>query len=613
MANIYNFNPADAERFAAHVGIKARQSGNEMKFTWCPYCHGGGKDKNTFAINLNTGVFKCLRASCSVQGNMITLSRDFSFSLNRDADTYYGIKWQRFKSFEKSSENIEIRESAIDYLRNRGISRTIVERYHITTEKNNDRILVFPFYDNEKQLQFIKYRNLDFKKENGGSKEWCESDCKPILFGMDQCDLSDPTMGKTLIMTEGQIDSLSVAEVGFRNVVSVPTGKNGFTWVPHCWDWLQSFDKLIVFGDFERGAMTLLPDMKARFNGRVFHVREEDYLGCKDANEILQKYGRDAIVNCINNAEQDPNEHMIRMADVEPVDTQNLPHISTGFTQLDKVIGGFYFGQVILLTGRRGKGKSTLASQFICHALHAGQSCFAYSGELTHPIFREWMDRQLAGPWNLKEITNGNGKTDWTVYEGKRNFLRDWYYHTMFLYDDAVLNGEETTSLLKIVEKSVKEYGIRVVLLDNLMTAMTENLSADLNRLQTHFVCELARIARLYNVIIFLIAHPRKRRNDDDDFDSDEVMGSGNITNAVDVVLNYDSGAKKFGEPDRFLDVSKNRMTGETVNKIGLWYDPKSKRITETKDDFSWPSDRSTEQPKIVHDAKLPWEDGNDK
>lgn len=602
MANIYDFAPGDAERFAAHIGIKARRRGDELNFVWCPYCQGGGKDKDTFSINLETGVFKCLRASCSAQGNMITLAKDFGFSLGRDADSYYGLKWQRFKTITKAPENIEIRDAAVKYMAGRGISKEITERYYITALKDDDNVLMFPFFDDEKRLRFIKYRNTAYQKGQEGSKEWCEKDCKPILFGMYQCNPDN----KTLIMTEGQIDSLSVAEAGFENAVSVPTGKNGFTWVPHCWDWLQSFDKLIIFGDFEHGSITLLPDMKARFNGQVFHVRPEDYQDCKDANEILMKYGKDGIRACIENAERETDVHLVRMADVEPSDLANLPHISTGIQSLDQLIGGFYFGQVILLSGRRGKGKSTLASQFVCKALLAGENCLAYSGELTHSNFREWMDRQLAGPNYLSQVQSDSGKIDWTLQQWQRQRLHDWYYHTMWLYDESV-SGEETESLIEIVEKAVRENGIRVVMLDNLMTALEENLSADLNRLQSNFVRHLARIARAYNVIILLIAHPRKRRGDGGDFDADDVMGSGNITNAVDVVLNYDTGPDKFNKPDRILTVRKNRLTGELSDGIDLWYDPASKRISEDKEDFSWPTDVKMRQMEVVYDVDLPW------
>ena len=607
MASIYSFTPEDAERFASHMGIKTRRRGDELSFAWCPYCQGGGKDKNTFSINLQTGQFKCLRSSCGNQGNMITLARDFDFSLGRDSDTYYGIKWQRFNIFTKTPETVEIRNAAVEYLESRGISREITERYRITTQKDHDNILIFPFFDAEKKMQFIKYRNTTFKKGQDGSKEWCEANCKPILFGMMQCNLED----KTLIMTEGQIDSLSVAEAGYENAVSVPNGKNGFTWVPHCWDWLKNFEKLIVFGDFEHGSMTLLQDMKARFDGLVLHVRQEDYQGCKDANEVLQKYGKEGIRACIENAETEPDAHLLRMADVEPTDLANMPHISTGFTDLDKLIGGFYFGQVILISGRRGKGKSTLASQFLCKALHAGQTCLAYSGEMPHPSFREWMDRQLAGPVNLIQIKSDIGKVDWTLQDWQRKRLHDWYYHTMFLYDERSTEGEETESLIQTIEKAVRVYGIRVVLMDNLMTALEENLGADLNRLQSNFVRNLARIARTYNVIIFLIAHPRKRRGDAGEFDADDVMGSGNITNAVDVVMNYDTpSSEEFGLPDRILSVKKNRLTGQLANPIKLWFDEASKRITQTKDDFSWPTDLKASQMAVVYDVNTPWDGG---
>ena len=141
------------------------------------------------------------------------------------------------------------------------------------------------------------------------------------------------------------------------------------------------------------------------------------------------------------------------------------------------------------------------------------------------------------------------------------------------------------------------------------MTALEENLSADLNRLQSNFVRSLAKIARKYNVIIFLIAHPRKRKGDGGDFDADDVMGSGNITNAVDVVLNYDTGPDKFGKPDRILSVKKNRLSGDLSDGINLWYDPASKRISERNGDFSWESDRGIKQMNVVHDVDLPWEE----
>ena len=84
--SIYEFNPEDAKRFAQEQGIKYREYGDELRLKYCPYCRNKTNDKDTFAINLKTGQFKCLRASCGAHGNMYTLSKDFDFSLGVEID-----------------------------------------------------------------------------------------------------------------------------------------------------------------------------------------------------------------------------------------------------------------------------------------------------------------------------------------------------------------------------------------------------------------------------------------------------------------------------------------------------------------------------------------------
>lgn len=68
-----------------------------------------------------------------------------------------------------------------------------------------------------------------------------------------------------LIITEGQIDSLSVADCQIENTVSVPTGQGGRTWVQHCYDFVNGFDEIIVFGDHENGHVTLVDQITASF------------------------------------------------------------------------------------------------------------------------------------------------------------------------------------------------------------------------------------------------------------------------------------------------------------------------------------------------------------
>lgn len=165
---IYKFKEEDAEQFARHIGIKSKRRGEQLELMYCPYCRSS-RDKYTFGINLKTGQFECKRASCGIKGNMITLSRDFDFSLGRETDAYYrtaDYSNKQYKAFKDAHRPIEVRPAAIEYLTKRGISEDVVRMYEITTRPENDSILVFPFKDESGELTFVKYRNTDSKRRD---------------------------------------------------------------------------------------------------------------------------------------------------------------------------------------------------------------------------------------------------------------------------------------------------------------------------------------------------------------------------------------------------------------------------------------------------------------
>lgn len=579
---MYEFKSDDAERFARHIRIKASRKGHNLQFVKCPYCNNNTDDKNTFAIDLNTGVFNCLRASCGAKGNMITLAKDFDFPLDfgKDGDSGYKKTYRNLPNVKPPTK-----PKAVEYMASRGISERITQQYNITIHKDWENVLCFPFYDENNVLQFVKYRKTDFDKQKDKNKEWCEANCKPILFGMNHCDIKN----KVLIITEGQIDSLSLAEAGIKNAVSVPTGAKGFTWVPHCWEFLKNFKTLIVFGDHEKGHITLLDELAQRFDGIVKHIRPDDYLGCKDANEILQKYGKDALVRAVNNAVVVAHPQIKVLADVQRVDLGKLERFSTGFRELDALLGGFFFGQLILLTGERGEGKSTLASQFGTFAIKAGYSTFFYSGELTNWYFKAWFDAQVAGLTHLNKKVADSGFVSYSVDGSIESDMEKWYRDKAFIYDSTTLN-DQGSKLIDVIRAAIQQYGCRFLVIDNLMTAMVDVDSDEQYSAQTQFVNELAKMAKQFSAVIMLVAHPRKKQFAE--FENDDVAGSSNVTNLVDVVMRYSRPNGKDTPKDteqRILTVLKNRLTGKTNRKgIELFYEQGSKRISESADKFDW-------------------------
>lgn len=584
---VYEFNPDDAYNFARHVGIEVKEHGGELFFKTCPYCKPRATRGNvrTFSINLKTGQFKCLRASCGISGNMVTLSKDFDFSLGNEVDEYYRPK-KRYKRLKQPKEAIKPKPEAIQYLESRGISEEVAKKYEITVQTSHPNILVFPFYDENGVLQFVKYRKTDFDKAKDANKEWCEASTKPILFGMKQCDDSFDT----LVLTEGQMDSLSVSTAGIPNAVSVPTGAKGFTWIPYCWDWLCKWKKIIVFGDFEKGSISLLDELAKRLKYRVEHVREDNYKDCKDANEILLKYGAEQVRKCVEESVKLPIDNVIDLADVKELDPYSIEKIPTGITDVDNLLcGGIPFGVVTIVTGKSGKGKSTFVGQIITRALNKGDNVFVYSGEMPNYLFKAAIDFQIAGPANVVE----EDRKDYVkryVRKSAKDKIVEWYRGKCMLYDRTMVKDEDT-DLLNTIERMIVSQNVRVIVIDNLMTMINKTrVKGSKLEAQSEVSNALEDMARFYNVCIILVAHKRKDSGIDDEDMDDSIRGDSDIVNSAGVIIHYNVNKDEntMENYPRIISVTKNRVFGRTSYRgWKVHYDEKSKRIYGDHDDLN--------------------------
>lgn len=576
----YEFKREDAFGFAASMRIECREKGDELEFQRCPYCDGGTgnkRDEWTFSINLNKGVFNCLRASCERQGHFVELCRDFDYKLEFEQPKIYR---------QLPQKRPETKPEAIKYLESRGISEKIARQYHITVQDNHPNILVFPFYDEDDRLVFVKYRKTDFRKGIDKNKEWCEKDTMPILFGMDQAKEYD----KPLCLTEGQLDSLSLAEAGIPNAVSVPTGASGFTWYTYNLQWMMQFKEIIVFGDCEHGHITLVDGLSARLPNDIIVkcVRQQDYLGEKDANDILQKYGPKSLRYAVEHAEIPRLDNIKQLADVQSMDINKMEKIKTGVDELDRCIRGMVMGQLIILTGKRGEGKSTFMSQIVAEALNQQKSVFVYSGELADFHFKYWLDLQLAGKRNVKDYPDQFGEKSYYLPDEITQKISNWYRGRAYIYDNNYLTeGSEFETLPETIEKVIRQYNVQLICIDNLMTAMEAvNEQSNLYLAQSNFVGQLKAIAVKYSVVIILVAHPRKASASDMMDDNDLVAGSSDITNKADVVLKYSRNTNEDYECDSLIKVTKSRLVGKLKTKneeaVRVNYSPITKRITGT-------------------------------
>lgn len=557
-----------ADKYLFPYEIKQKPHGDELIPEFCPFCNGGSRqqDKKTFAVSLNNGCYVCKRGSCGKRGNLLSLAEFFHENIrvsSKNAESFLNAS----KSYVLPSvKMLPCTEEIYKYFESRKISRETVDAFKIGADEKGN--IVFPFFENGENV-FVKFRKpKKHKPEDKFPKEWRESSTKPILFGMDACVFSQP-----LVITEGELDSMSLYEAGIRNVVSVPSGCEDFSWVENCYDWLEKFKTIILFGDNDEPGQKMVKTLTKRLDESRCKI-VEDYPAsprggsCKDANEILYFCGEFELISMVESAKDVPVKGLLNLSDVIPTDPTLVPRIKTNIPKLDEMTGGLLEGGITIVLGKAGSGKSVLSNMIALSAIEQGYTVCVYTGEFRADRFQYWLNLQAAGSdYITLKYDPVKGKQVPVISYAVQDRIMKWYNGKLLLYDnDEVFDGSQSDSIMSVFTMAVRRHGARLLIVDNLM--MTVSDKEDEWRAQAIFANQLKKFANKYGVAILLVAHARKTKAGEK-LTSDDLSGASATNNLADVTMSVENG---------HIHVLKNRDTG-ALGTIDFCYCPDSRRI----------------------------------
>lgn len=203
--------------------------------------------------------------------------------------------------------------------------------------------------------------------------------------------------------------------------------------------------------------------------------------------------------------------------------------------------GGNCLGDLIVIVGNTGLGKSTLATQ-ICGYWwkQKGFKTLIYSGEMD----ASWVINDLSLQQNF------SGSDD-----------------NCFIASVIDIEG---------IEHCAAE-GFKVFLIDNLMTL--SQFDDDLYMSQSRTVKKLKEIALKYNCLILLVCHPNKTKDfkKGEELTIDSISGTSNIGNLANLIMALNRGELPN---ERTLEVLKNRKTGQ-LGKLNLKFNRDNKSYME--------------------------------
>lgn len=249
----------------------------------------------------------------------------------------------------------ELIEGEIRALPKRGINEETCRKfgYTVGADKRGTPCQLAPYYDgNERVAQKVRYANKDFK--------FIGEPKRAGLFGQQLWG----TSGKMIVITEGEIDCMSVSQLQGNKwpVVSIPLGAQAAKKVlqQHI-EYLEGFDSVILMFDMDAPGLDATAECAPLFSPGKCKVAS---LPRKDANECLQAGEGAAVINAIWQAKPYRPDGLVSLADIREEIEKD---IELGFPwflpTLNARTYGRRLGEIVALGAGTGVGKTDFITQ----------------------------------------------------------------------------------------------------------------------------------------------------------------------------------------------------------------------------------------------------------
>ncbi|HEX7906245.1 MAG TPA: CHC2 zinc finger domain-containing protein [Chitinophagaceae bacterium] len=220
-------------------------------------------------------------------------------------------------------------------------------------------VICFNYYRDD-ELVNIKFRGP--KKSFRLSK-----DAELIFYNLDAIKGEEEA-----IIVECEMDVLTMVECGVYNAVGVPNGTAKgnlqLQYLDNSWESFEKLKRVIICVDDDEVGRLLKEELGRRIGKEKCKVVVYPE-GCKDANEVLCKNGKDAVIELIQFARDWPIEGIIPMDDMfeEILDYYDNGYplgAKAGFQGFDPLLS-FYPGHLTMMTGIPGHGKDEVANELM--------------------------------------------------------------------------------------------------------------------------------------------------------------------------------------------------------------------------------------------------------
>ena len=173
-------------------------------------------------------------------------------------------------------------------------------------------------------------------------------------------DKFDPGSSKTITITEGELDAVSLWQVNHTPVVSVSSAASSLRDCTVARDWLLSFERIILAFDSDPAGREAVRRVAQLFEfGRVYDLKLNKH---KDANAYVEAGEENELKTAWYNCKKYvPDNFITSLSDFSALLSEE-PHFGVPypFPTLTEMTYGIRPGEIVLITAQEGVGKTSL-------------------------------------------------------------------------------------------------------------------------------------------------------------------------------------------------------------------------------------------------------------
>ncbi|CAG4963436.1 unnamed protein product [Parnassius apollo] len=546
----------------------AVQDGYTSFTTKCAICSGDEKKGDSkIYVNKRTGYFVCPK--CDVHGDWNILERLVKRAkIEATIKDYIEKMHQNACQFQKDWQNILDNTKSMSQLNEKDvldIFRLFEYPYHHEANKvmsdvrisTDHTTLYFPLRNAVEKV--IGYRKLQAGREEEAESHGMHS------AGLFWCKAHKVSHNAQAILVPSIQDVLHLAA---HKIPGSLVWLNNCNLPPVVLPTLEGYQKLCLWGDWDNMRTVAEKLGEERYGLVTASETAAANLSLKTLVSEAKPAAHRSITT-FSALRDDVYAELTNIDKVRGVKWRRFP-------ALTRLLGGHRRGELTILTGPTGCGKTTLCAEMSLDLAQQGVNTLWGSFEIRNSRLARTMLQQFAGVPLEQNLQNFHKYAD--------DFEKLPIYYLAF-------HGQQPIKVvMEAVEHARYMHDIAHVVVDNVqfMLGLGEEREGDRYQRQDTVVAAFRTFATARHCHVTLVMHPRKER-ESEDLSTSSIFGSAKASQEADNVLIIQDKRLTAVRGKKYLQVAKNRYSGDLgivpldFEKDSLSY--QSKKKNKTKED----------------------------